>query len=144
MTNPIPQRDINKMVLQLCNDDPEKLKEIHLMIRHRIHPGLTEEARATYQKEYYIKNKEYVKAKNKKWYDANKKKAVECNKNSQRRFRDNNPDKMKEKIMCDQCNCEFQYSGLTMHRRTKKHLKNVQTQQHIEPEQPEQPEQIRE
>jgi hypothetical protein len=135
MTNPIPQRDINKMVLQLCNDDPEKLKEIHLMIRSKIHLSYDVESRKAYFRKYYAENREMVREKSKKWYTENKSKKLKVNKECQRRFRDNNVEKMKAKVTCEVCNCEIVFSGLTMHRRTKKHMKHLEKQTLPSPEQ---------
>jgi len=55
------------------------------------------------RKKYYQKNKEKIKEYNKKYYQKNKEK----------------------KILCQVCNCYIRYDGLNRHKKSKKHLRNL-------------------
>ena len=71
-------------------------------------------------KAYYEVNKDKILEKHKKYREDNKDKIAEQSK----KYREANKEKLKEKITCD-CGSEVVKSTIQRHKRTKKHLQNI-------------------
>ena len=78
-----------------------------------------------YDKRYYENNKEHKKEYGIKYYENNKEHKKEYDKN----YYENNKDKIKEykkeKVLCEVCNCSVRRGDLSTHKKTKKHIKNL-------------------
>jgi len=77
-----------------------------------------------YQQKYREDNKEKFKELQKKWREDNKEKLNEKNKKYREFNRDKIKEKMNEKVKCD-CGCLIRKYDLLKHKKTKKHLKNM-------------------
>ena len=77
------------------------------------------------QKEWFVENKEYC-ADYRKQY---RKKNIEVYTQRDKTYRDKNRESLKEKYSkietCEICECSFTHSGSFRHRKSKKHLKNL-------------------
>ena len=82
---------------------------------------------------WYIENNECInkripnttpKESNKKWYDNNKEKIAEKIKDYYEENKEKIAEKHKEKVTCE-CGCIVRYYGLARHTKTKKHLDKI-------------------
>ena len=125
----------NKIILlenYHCNSREELLKKEQEHIES--HENLLNQMRAFNSEEYWEQyNKEYSK----KWYDNNKDKILEYQKNYDENNKEyiseyktqwyvKNKDKLLEKITCE-CGCEILKIHMVRHRKTKKHIKLMET-----------------
>ena len=72
--------------------------------------------------QYKIDNRESINTKAREQYQVNKVKIIE----TQKTFRANNIEKLQRKIECDCGGC-YQYMRQAEHRRTKKHIKHLES-----------------
>jgi len=90
----------------------EEFKEYHIQ-RAKLYREKNPEKVEEKYKKYREKNPEKVKKWQKEWYENNKDKIKE--------YRDNNNDKIKEKMTCE-CGCMILKNNISKHKKTQKHL----------------------
>jgi hypothetical protein len=87
---------------------------------------LTEEQKAEQNKEHrqkwYEANRDKIIERQIKYNEENKDKLTEYNQNYRDKNKDKINEKQKEKVKCE-CGCEIRRSDLSIHKKTKKHIK---------------------
>ena len=79
-----------------------------------------------YHKEYCENNRDKLSEKHKKWYETNKDKIIEKSKVYHENNRDKILEKRKVKLICE-CGCEINKQHMLRHKKTKKHIKLMET-----------------
>ena len=121
----------NRTQQEYYENNKGKIKEYHKEYSKNNKEKLNE-----YSKIYRENNKEKLNEYNKKYNEDNKDKLNEYRENNKehrkeydKKYREDNLDKIKEykkeKVLCIVCNCYIRRNGLSEHKKTKKHIKNL-------------------
>jgi len=114
---------IKKFSKKYHQDNKEKINEYSRKYYKENKKEMLESMKK-YSKKYYNDNKEIINEKQKKYKLDNKEKISENNKKYYQDNKEKVSEKGKEKMICE-CGREVRKSNLTRHKKTKKHLNNL-------------------
>ena len=126
-TNKEWYQDNKEKVLEKAKKHREQNKEHLLEKEQEYREQNRENLRAGYKK-YREQNKEKVAEKQKEWREQNKEKVAEKQKEWREQNKEKISEKYKQKVVCD-CGSEVAIGYLCKHKKTKKHLAWVESQE---------------
>tara|TARA_R110000822_G_scaffold294123_1_gene416152 strand:- start:77 stop:775 length:699 start_codon:yes stop_codon:yes gene_type:complete len=117
---------VKKTRKEYCENNKEKVKKTKQRWYEKTKEQNKEKVKKT-SKAYYDNNKEKIKEREKQYRENNKEKIKELEKQYREQNKEKIAAKSKEKLTCE-CGCIVSRSFLTAHKKSKKHLKRVQSQ----------------
>ena len=120
------REELNKKEQELIEQYNNLLNKIRAYNTEEQHKEYRKEYHLNYNKEYYEENKKKLSEKNKVYYEENKKQAKVYYKVYREKFKDELSEKGKVKVIC-QCGCEISKRNISIHKKTTKHIKLMET-----------------